>query len=229
MPSRRISYAGSDAAQNTGASFCAAALHQNTRAAGEMGRGRGRPLPSPLRRLPLPHPRVPLSAPVVRPRGGPPAGGRSCSGRSHRAWYGPLVAHCGAFGPLARGPPAGPFRRRSRLCVRGCGVVRPPPSRFAPALPPPLARRSAPVSVARPAGGWSLRWGAVGVPRPVAAAGRGFSPRSLFVPPAPRLRSRFRSTEARISLRAVSWRFPSRWLLSALWWPFWASAALLVR
>lgn len=71
------------------------------------------------------------------PVGGPPAGGRSCSGRSHRAWYGPLVAHCGAFGPLARGPPAGPFRRRSRLCVRGCGVVRPPPSRFAPALPPP--------------------------------------------------------------------------------------------
>lgn len=134
-----------------------------------------------------------------------------------------------SFGPLARGPPAGPIRRRSRLCVRGCGVVRPPPSRFAPALPPPLARRSAPVSVARPAGGWSLRWGAVGVPRPVAAAGRGFSPRSLFVPPAPRLRSRFRSTEARISLRAVSWRFPSRWWLSALWWPFWASAALLVR
>ena len=150
-----------------------------------MGRGRGRPLPSPLRRLPLPHSRVPLSAPVVRPRGGPPAGGRSCSGRSHRAWFGPLVAHCGAFGPLARGPPAGPFRRRSRLCVRGCGVVRPPPSRFAPALPPPLARRSAPVSVARPAGGWSLRGRAVGVPRPAAAAGRGFSPRSLFVPPAP--------------------------------------------
>lgn len=175
MPSRRISYAGSDAAQNTGASFCAAALHQNTRAAGEMGRGRGRPLPSPLRRLPLPHPRVPLSAPVVRPRGGPPAGGRSCSGRSHRAWYGPLVAHCGAkvLAPWRAARPPGLFavvRGFASVAAALCGLPprgsrprsRPP---WRAALPP--CRWRGPRGVGRSGGGrsafparWLLRVGA---------------------------------------------------------------------